>query len=229
VERRATFRWQTPPPTSIDEELALYDDGSAWLVVRRPRAGTPTIGTYSVRPSGEQFAALAAAGGQGVTFDLLGPMDDSAADLMAKADEVADAARQQPLATASFYSPALGPSVDGELSLALQVVGAGERPVQFDIDPLACAVLFSNFGEPVGWREFPDLETGFITPDAEGLGGLGRRAEVPPAGYGAILVKVPVPTPITGVAMQVAGLLYEALPDNVLGQPFEVRTDVFEL
>jgi hypothetical protein len=38
-----------------------------------------------------------------------------------------------------------------------------------------------------------------------------------------------LPTPVTGVAVQVAGHLYEALPDETGAGPFTIRTDVVEL
>ena len=44
MERLSTVRWHSPPPTSVDEELALYDDGTAWLTVRRSRDGEPVTG-----------------------------------------------------------------------------------------------------------------------------------------------------------------------------------------
>jgi len=207
----------------------LYADGSAWLIVRRPMTSAPTVGTYSYKPDKADFAELAKAGPDGVSFDAHGDVPDEMQALHTLAARVAEEARQKPQATASFYSPPLGPSDNGEATLVLQVVGGGKRAVQFDLDPLQCAVLFSNFGEPVGWLEFPELESGFVTPDAEGLGGLGRRAEVEPDVYGALVVKTQLPTPVTGVSMQVAGSLYDALPDAVGGDQFEVRTDIVDL
>jgi hypothetical protein len=229
MRRVATFYWEAAAPVPVNEQLALYDDGSARLVVRSPIDSKPTIGTYTYKPAKSDFEELAKAGKDDVSFDALGPISDDLQELQTLASRVAFEARDNPEATASFYGPPLGPSSQGELSVVLQVVGAGKRAVQFDIDPLECAVLFSNFGEPVGWREFPDLATGFVTPDAEGLGGLGRRAEVKPKEYGALVVKTLLPTPVTGVAVQVAGYLYEALPDDKGAAPFTIRTDVVEL
>jgi hypothetical protein len=229
MRRVATFYWEAAAPTPINEQLALYDDGWARLVVRSPLDGKPTIGTYAYRPPKADFDALAKAGANDVSFDALGPVSDEMQQLQELARRVALEATDNPEATATFYGPPIAPSEGGEVSLALQVVGAGKRAVQFDIDPLECAVLFSNFDEPVGWREFPDLATGFVTPDAEGLGGLSRRAEVKPKAYGALVVKTLLPTPVTGVAIQVAGHLYEALPDEKGGAPFSIRTGVVDL
>jgi hypothetical protein len=69
MRRLATVRWQSPPPTAVDEELAGYDDGTVWLVVRGSRDGSATVGTWSVTPSADEHAALVAAGD--VVVDLL--------------------------------------------------------------------------------------------------------------------------------------------------------------
>ena len=191
--------------------------------------GGQTIGTYSTTPSQADFDELVAAGGSEAYFDVLGPIGPKTADLMTMADEIATAARSTPVATAAFYGQPVGPAKDGEKTLVLQVVGGGTKKVQFQLEPLECAVLFQNLGEPVGWREFPEIETGFITPDADGLGGLGRRAVVAPGAYGAIIVKTLLPTPVTSAAFQLSGTLYEGLPDELVGSRFAVRTEPFEL
>ena len=229
MERVASFYWKTPPPTSVDEELALYDDGSVRLVVRRPRSESPTIGTYAHSPDKADFAELAKAGAGGVTFDLHTAVPAELADLQALASRVADEARDKPEATALFYVRALSAPADGTLSLAVGVVGGGTRAVEFDLDAGKCAVHFTSQGQTAAWYEFPQLETGFITPDAEGLGGLGRRAEVAPGAYGVVVVRVPVPAQFDGTFAQVAGRLYEALPDEPMGSGYEVRTDRTEV
>lgn len=224
MKRVATFAWRTPAPTSVDEELALYDDGSAWLVVRRPMTQTPTIGTFSFSPDRAAFADLVAKGPGPVVFELLAPAD-APADVMAAARAVADGARSSPVATATFYARPMGKPTDGQLDVALQVVAAGKRPVEFDLDPSGCAVIFGNRGQPAGWVEMPPLETGFVNADADGLGGLNWRARVDPGGWGSLVANVSVPAPSTAVAVQVAGALYEGLPDQVEGVSFMVRTE----
>ena len=72
MQRVVTVRWESPPPTSVDEELAAYDDGTVWLVVRGSRAGAATIGTWSTTPTGEQHAALVASGD--ISVDLRHPV-----------------------------------------------------------------------------------------------------------------------------------------------------------
>ena len=76
-----------------------------------------------------------------------------------------------------------------------------------------------------GWR-FPPPLTGFVTPDAVGLGGLARRAEIPPGTFGAILLEVQEPeaTPGEKVVVALSGWLAEGLPDQELPLPFRVRT-----
>ena len=225
MNRVASFYWKTPPPTSVDEQLVLYDDGSVRLVVRRPRTNTPTIGTYADTPDKADFAELSKAGAAGVTFELRGPVTPEIADLQTLASRVADEARQTPEATASFYvQPLSGPS-GGRVSLAVGVVGQGSRVVEFDVDEAKCAIHYTSHGQAAAWYEFPKLETGFVTPDAEGLGGLGRRAEVAPGTYGVFVISVPVPDQFNATYAQVAGSLFEALPDEKTGSAYEVRTD----
>lgn len=225
MERLATFLWRPVPPASIDEELSLYDDGSAWLAVRRPMTHTPTVGTYAFKPERAAFDELVKFGPGPVILEQLAPTEQRAAAVMDAARAVADGARAKPQATAAFYGRPMGAPVGGRLSIALQVVAAGERAVEFELDPGACAVHFSNFGQAAGSAKFPPLETGFVTPDAEGLGGLKRRAEIKPGDWGALVVTVDLPITPTAVALQVAGWLYEGLPDDKMGGRFELRTD----
>ena len=229
MKRVASFSWRSPPPTSVDEQLVLFDDGTARLVVRRPRTALPTIGTYTYKPDKADFAELAKAGAGDVTFDVHAPIPAAVADVQTLASRIADEAREEPEATASFYGRPLGPPTDDIISVSLAVVAAGKRTVEFDLDPGAGAVHFSNHGQPVAWREFPKLEIGFVTTDAEDLGGLGRRAEIKPGDWGAALIKVAAPSPATGIAVQVGGRLYEALPDDQMGSVYLVRTEDMDI
>jgi len=230
VERVATFTWRTPPPTSVDEELALYDDGIARLVVRRPLRGGPSVGTYRTTPARAAFDELAAAGPGPVEFELLRTPAAAVAALMARAREVADAAHETAEAVATFYGRRLAGAGEGELSLALGVVGVGDHAVQVDLDPSQCAVHFSNEGEEVSWIELPPPQLGFVTAEADLLGGLNMRAEVEPGRWGTIPVDVAAPSnPYTAVAFQVGGWLYEALPDESRPSRFGVRTDDVDL
>ncbi len=226
MNRLSTFEWHSPPPTSVDERLAIYDDGSAWLVVRRPRALVGTIGSYVATPSDDDLRALTSPGRGPVVFDLLGqPRDVAAADLLAIANRVAEAARAKPRAIATFYAGPLAAVAAGRLSMSLLVVGGGTKAVQFELEPSKCTVHFSHGGQPIAWFAMPELASGFVTPDAEGLGGLRRRAKVKPGAYGATAFDIPAPGNATAVSIEVSGWLAEALPDERSPAPFAVRTE----
>jgi hypothetical protein len=213
MERLASVSWRSPPPTSVDEELAAYDDGSVWLVVRGSRAGAPTIGTWSTTPAADDHAALVAAGN--VVVDLLHPQ--VVPDIV---ERLRTAALATPVATAQFLAGWVG----GTVSLA--VVGAGTRPVQFELAPDTVTVHVEQDGATLAWFEAAPPITGFVTADAVGLGGLGRRAEVDPGAFGAIVLDVPGMEAVTGseVAVQASGSLAEGLPDDEMPRPFTVRT-----
>ena len=66
----ARIRWQSPPPTSVDEELVVYDDATALLVVRTSRDGSPVIGTWTATVAAEDLAVLE---GQRREMDLRHP------------------------------------------------------------------------------------------------------------------------------------------------------------
>ncbi len=214
MRRLATVQWQSPPPTSVDEELAAYDDGSVWLVVRCSREGTPTIGTWSVSPSPGDHAALVAAGD--VLVDLLHPQS-----VPEVAERLRTAALANPVATAQF----LAAGGAGE-TVTFVVAGDGTRPVQFELDPGTLVVHVEKEGAELAWFEPAPPETGFITPSAEGLGGLGRRAVIAPGAVGALVLEVPqlAQADGDGVAVSASGWLAEGLPDEEMPRRFRVRT-----
>ena len=106
--------------------------------------------------------------------------------------------------------------------LALGVVGRGTQPVEFELELDDCAVHFLAAGAPVSWVPLPHLPMGFMTPDAEGLGGVRGRAEVPPGVLGAISVELAVPEGADQVSAQLAGRLF--LPGADTPEAFVVRT-----
>jgi hypothetical protein len=226
LKRLATFAWRSPPPTSVNECLAIYDDGSAWLVVRRPRALTGAIGNFVAQPGDDDLLALTSSGPGPIVFELLSqPRDTKAADLLAIANRVSEAARAKPHAIATFYAGPLAAVAAGRLSMSLLVVGGGTKAVQFELEPAKCTVHLSRDGQPIAWFAMPELGSGFVTPDAEGLGGLRRRAKVKPGAYGATAFDIPAPGNATAVSIQVSGWLAEALPDERSPEPFAVRTE----
>lgn len=212
----ARIRWQSPPPTSVDEELVVFDGGSAYLVVRTARDGTPVIGTWRTGVGPADLALLA---GRQLEVDLRHPSDDPA--VMA-AERIAAAARELPVATATFHASVLP---DGEA--ALLAVGGGEDPAGFQLDPDSVVVhLEDGEGNEVGWHPMQRLGTGFVSPEAVGLGGVGRAAEMEPGAYGAIALTGP---PISGervaaVAIEVSGRLQDAVPEQPSYESFRVRT-----
>ena len=249
MRRVASYQWSSPPPAAVDEELAVYDDGSAWLAVCRPRDGSAEIGTFLCRPSEEDLRALRrgtaaagegqhttaregpdAAGGEGleaerVVFDLTSlPAGAAVAELMAIADRVALTGRAAPQAVAAFSSMALGAVRDERLELALVVVGHGVAAIEFELDPSSCAIHLGVDGGPPTWREMPDPAVGFVTPDAGGLGGIRSRAVIEPDVVGALTLEVATPGDVTTLSVQVVGWLHAALPDEMAPRRFGLRT-----
>lgn len=226
MTRLATITWRSGPPAAIDEELALFDDGVAWLVLRTPRRAAGMVGTFATRPGPADLEALGGAGPGPHAFDLAGgPQDAATAALRAVADRVAAAALGTPRAAARFEAGTLGPVAGGRLSMAILVTGAGTRAVRFELDPARCTVHFASADrQPVAWFPLPELGSGFVTPDAEGLGGLRRRARVRPGGLGATAFEIAAPGAAATVAIEVAGRLEEGPPDERAPRPFSVRT-----
>jgi len=68
------------------------------------------------------------------------------------------------------------------------------------------------------------LETGFVSPEPEGLGGVGRPAEIAPGAYGAIALAGPPLDRTGGAAIEVAGYLRDGLRESPSYQRFTVRT-----
>jgi hypothetical protein len=214
MQRLASVRWESPPPTSVDEELAAFDDGTVWLVVRCSRDGSPTIGTWSTTPTSDGHAALVDVGD--VVIDLL-----HARAVPEVAEELRAAALAAPVATAEFVAAqGVGETV------TLAAVGGGTRPVEFELDPDALTVHVERDGATLAWFEVTRPITGFVTPDAVGLGGLGRRAVIAPGAFGAIALAAPGMEAVDGdeIAVQAAGWLANGLPDQELPLAFRVRT-----
>lgn len=217
-------RWQSPPPTSIDEELVVYDDGSAYLIVRTARDRSPVIGTWRAGVDDADLAVLAGLMGQQRTVDLRHHELDP---VLYAAERIAAAARDSPVATATFYASSLP---DGEV--ALLAVGGGTGPADFQLDPDSVLVhLEQADGTEVGWHPMQRLETGFVSPEPQGLGGVGRPAEITPGAYGAIALAGPAIERGQGisVAVEVTGRLHDALPEQPSDEHFRVRTTAVPL
>jgi hypothetical protein len=224
--RVATFEWHTPPPTSVDEVLALFDDGTAVLVVRSPRDGTAAIGSYGHPVAAEDVVLLTAAGPGPHEFDVLAlPPDGPAGALLATADRVASETMATPIAVVTFHAHSPGVSDGGGLRVTLLALATGTQPVEFELDPAASSVqFFAADGQPKSWQDLPDLPTGFMTPDAGGLGGVVRPAVIAPGVFGAIAFEATLAPGATQVAILAAGWLHSALPDTTVPGRFLVRT-----
>jgi hypothetical protein len=213
----ARIRWQSSLPTSVDEELAVYDDATALLVVRTSRDGAPVIGTWKATVAPADLVLLQ---GQRREVDVRHLVPDA---VMATADRVAADARDTPVATATFHTGV----VPGG-GVALLAVGGGTAPAAFELDVDSVVVHLEDDGKEVAWHRMERLETGFVSPEPAGLGGVGRPAEIAPGAYGGIALAGP-PLDAAGavavaVAIEVAGYLRDGLPEQVSYQRFSVRT-----
>ncbi len=216
-----TVRWLTPPPSSIDERLVVSDDGQARLEVFRPRVPSDTVGTFQGAVDGVELRELSATGRR-VELGVV-VADPALAAVAFVADRVADRLRSSPRAAAQFFARPVGGAPVGMVTLALGVIGRGSEPVEFELDVEACAVHFSAAGAPVSWSPFPELPIGFMTADAEGLGGVRQRATVAPGTLGAISVQLPMPEEANEVSVQLVGRWYRT--GEPMPEAFEVRTD----
>jgi hypothetical protein len=213
----ARIRWRTPPPTSIDERLWVADDGTAVFAALCPRTERAEVGLYRTRAGGADLATLAAAGD--LALDVLHvPDDPEQAAVAAAAERVALAARRSPYSVITFHAGSTGAGV------ALSVVASGSAVIPFEVDVPASAVHFADSdSQPVGWHPFPELPTGFVTADAEGLGGVRGRAHVPPGSYGALVFGADVPAGAATFSLEVIGWLHD-LPDEPTPVGFRAMT-----
>ena len=216
-----TVVWRTPPPSVIDERLVVSDDGQARLEAIRPRVGRDLVGAFAGPVTAAEVDALTDAGPE-ISLDVT-VEDPVVAAVGVVAAEVADRLRETPLAAAAFFTRPYGEPPPGQVTLALGVIGRGSQPVEFELEVDECAVHFLAAGAPVSWVPLPHLPMGFMTPDAQGLGGVRGRAEVPPGVLGAISVELSVPDGADQVSAQLVGLLH--LPGSSSPDEFEVRTE----
>jgi hypothetical protein len=215
-----TVRWRTPPPSSIDERLIVDDAGHAWLEVLRPRSPGDAVGTYEGAVEEAEVQELTAAGSD-VALDVV-VQDPGLAAVAVTADRVAQRLLASPLAVAQFFARPVGAVPPLPATLAIGVLGVGSHPVEFELDLAQCAVHFSSTGAPVSWIPLPELSNGFMTPDAEGLGGVRQRATVPPGVVGAISVPLVVPDDANKLSVRVIGGWF--LPGESIPEEFEART-----
>jgi hypothetical protein len=223
VARLATFQWHSPPPTSVDEVLVIEEE-LARLVIRRPRRVTSTVGAYAARPVDEDRARLVDAGPAPVTFELWPPdADPGGLEIRAIADRVAETCLASPRATVTFSATVTGVAA-GTISVALLAVAEGPDPVEFELSPGESVVHLSGPQGEITWLAMPRPATGFVTADAVGVGGLAARARMRQGEPAGTTLEVPDVDGATTIAIEVAGTLSEALPDEPMPSPFAVRT-----
>jgi hypothetical protein len=223
-QRLATYLWRSPAPTAVDEVLVV-EEGQARLVVRRPRRVTSTIGSFVGRPTDEDRAILVAAGPGPFTFELWPPITDpDALELLAVADRVAETCLATPRATVTFSAGVVDIAPDGTIDIVLLATAVGRDPVVFDLRPDASVVHLSGPDGPITWLPMPQPATGFVTAQAIGVGGLGTPAHLEPGPPVGTTLRVPAVAGATTLAVEVAGTLSEALPDEPMPEPFAVRT-----
>lgn len=216
-----TIRWRTPPPSSVDERLIIGDDRRARLDVLRPRTPGDTVGTYEGAVEESEVRELTAAGSD-VELDVT-TQDPRLGGVAVAADRVAQRLLGSPLAVAQFFARPIGAVPPIPQTLALCVLGGGSQPVEFQLDLAECAIHFSSNGTPVSWIPLPELPMGFMTSDAEGLGGVRQRALVEPGVLGTISLPLEIPDGIAELSVQVVGSWL--LPGDEAPEDFEARTD----
>ena len=192
-----TVRWSTPS-AAVDERLRVSSNGDARLLALAPLRDATLIGEFRGEVSADELEALAATGTR-VSIDPTHTESAEVGAVSTLASQVADRCRADPLAAGLFVFRSTGPAVDGVRPLVLGVVGRGERACQFLLDLPGCRIRFVTDGSQVGEVPLPELAAGFMTSDAEGLGGVRtdrrgaaghpRRDRAGRAGPGAGLVR----------------------------------------
>lgn len=207
-----TVRWCNPAET-VDERLLLRYSGEARLLALSPLTVADQIGEFRGTVTADELAVLSSAG----TAVQVDPTHDdpALAAVAVLATDVADRCRAHPWSVAHLVLRPTGPAAAGRQPLALGVVGEGDQPCEFLLDLPGCRVRFwSGSGDLVVETAFPPVVTGFATADAEGLGGVGRRALVPPGVLGAIALDLPVPAGAAIAEVVLTGLWFAAADEG---------------
>jgi len=216
-----TVRWRTGLPSAVDERLIIGDGGRARLQVLRPRMPSDTVGTYDGEVDEAEVRELTAAGGD-VELDVTAQDDPGVGRVAIAADRVVQRLLSSPLAVAQFFARPVGAVPPLPQTLALGVLGGGSEPVEFQLDLAQCAINFSTGGTPVSWIPLPDLAMGFMTSDAEDLGGVRQRALVEPGVLGVISVPLHIPDGVSELSARVVGAWFLSGEDSA--EHFEART-----
>jgi hypothetical protein len=206
------------------DEVLVIEGGTAQLVVRRPRRVSATVGSYRATPSVEDLDTLVAAGPGPVTFETHRRDGDESTDaIRVVADRVAETCLASPRATVTF-SAAITRGTGGTLSVALIAVAEGTEAVEFQLSPGDSVVHLSGPDGEITWHAMPRPATGFVSASAVGVGGLDARARMRQGEPAGTTFEIAGVEGATTVAIEVAGTLSEALPDEPMPAPFAVRT-----
>ena len=192
------------------------------LAIRRPRRVTSTVGSYVARTPRRGPTLLMAAGPAPVTFEVWPPMTDPGMlALQAIADRVAETCLASPRG-----GHLLGDGHPGRRWRLFR--GAHRARRRLDPSSSSCppAIRGAPLGSPgehhvAGHAARP--ATGFVTGSAEGLGGLASGPGCARASRPGRRSRCRMSRAHT-IAIEVAGTLSEALPDERMPSPFAVRT-----
>lgn len=205
-------RWADPAET-VDERLLVSPSGAARLLALSPLADADRVGEFRGTLTADELATLSAVG-PAVHVDPT-HVDPGLDRVVVLATEVAERCRAHPWSVAHLVLRPTGPAAAGRQPVALGVVGEGSKPSEFLLDLPRCRARFwSSAGDLVGEAPFPPVTTGFATMDAEGLGGVGQRALVPPGVLGAIALELAVPPGASAAEVVLAGSWFLAAADE---------------
>ena len=143
------------------------------------------------------------------------------------ADRVVQRLLASPLAVAQFFARSVGAVPPLPETLALGVLGGGSQPAEFELDLAECVVHFSCSGKAISSTPLPELSDGFMTSEAEGLGGVRQRATIGPGIVGTVCVPLVVPEGANELSVQVIGTWF--FPDERRAEDFEARTECQKL
>ena len=195
-----TVRWTTPT-RAVDERITVSPTGEARLLVLAPQRDADLVGEFLGRVGADEYAALAAPGPRWSIDPGYGTSDGDAV----LAAQVADRCRARPVAASLFVLRAGGSPGDGRRPFTIGVIGRGQRASRFLLDLDHCRIRFLAGGDVVAEQPLPPLAAGFMTGDAEGLGGVGQVATVSPDTLGAIALDLAVPADVTHAEIVLAG------------------------
>jgi hypothetical protein len=157
-------------------------------------------------------------------FDAWHPPDDPDEQVLREvADRVAGQALRTPRAVVGFETRVTDVAADGSVGVALVATAVGSSSIAFGLDPAASGVILAVDGSSRRVA-MPRPDTGFVTADATAVGGRGSDALLDRGVTAALTFRVVEAEGASTVALEVAGSLSEAMPDELPSAAFVVRT-----